>query len=85
MPAFHVSLNFDVQGPYLVTYPGPGQFYAALEEAFAALDRGAIDLALVGGVAHQRNVLVEHHFGRSIRPCRAALANGAAFLVIERA
>ena len=37
MPAFHVSVNFDIQGPYLVTYPGPGQFYLALEEAVAAL------------------------------------------------
>ena len=33
MPAFHVSLNFDIQGPYFVSYPGIGQFYLALEEA----------------------------------------------------
>src|SRR5437667_1190818 len=25
MPAFHVSTNYDIQGPYFVTYPGPGQ------------------------------------------------------------
>src|SRR4029078_7528726 len=38
MPAFHVSLNFDVQGPYFVGYPGVGQLYGALEEAAAALE-----------------------------------------------
>ena len=64
MPAFHVSLNLDVQGPYSVGYPGIGQFYLALEEAAAALDEGTIDLALVGGVADQDNVLVQHHFSR---------------------
>ena len=37
MPAFHVSVNFDVQGPYFVTYPGAGQLYLALEEAVDAL------------------------------------------------
>ena len=70
MPAFHVSINFDLQGPYLVTYPGAGQLYAALEEARVALETGAIDVALVGGVAHQRNFLVEHHVRRLGRPKR---------------
>src|SRR6266545_929174 len=64
MPAFHISVNFDIQGPYFVTYPGPGQFYLALEEACRALLANAIDVALVAGVAHQRNFLVAHHFGR---------------------
>src|SRR5439155_5672677 len=68
MPAFHVSTSFDVQGPYFVTYPGPGQFYLALEEALAALAEGEIDLALVGGAADQRNFLVEHHLGRLAHP-----------------
>lgn len=86
MPAFHVSLNFDVQGPYVVSYPGPGQFYCVLEDALAALESGAIDIALVGAVADQRNVLVEHHFSRIAPAVEASrLANGAAFLVIERA
>ena len=86
MPAFHVSLNFDIQGPYAVSYPGPGQFYAVLEDAFAALESNAIDVALVGAVADQRNVLVEHHFGRIEPPVDPSrLANGAGFLVIERA
>jgi len=84
MPAFHVSLNFDVQGPYHVAYPGAGQFYTALEEAFAALAAGAIDVALVGAVADQTNGLVEHHFARLTPPLPAAdLGNAAAFLVVE--
>ena len=61
MPAFHVSMNFDVQGPYWVGYPGAGQFYLALEEAVAALESGSIDRAVVGGVADQSNFLVRHH------------------------
>lgn len=84
MPAFHMSVNFDVQGPYFVTYPGPGQFYLALDAAVAALEAGAIDVALVGGVAHQRNFLVIHHHRRLDPPVPAeALADGAGCLVLE--
>jgi hypothetical protein len=85
MPAFHVSANFDIQGPYFVTYPGPGQFYVALEEALTALEEGSIDVALVGGVAHQRNFLVESHFAR-IEPRVPAekLDDAAGCLVLER-
>lgn len=85
MPAFHVSVNYDIQGPYFVTYPGPGQFYLALEEALVALETGLIDRAIVGGVAHQRNFLVEYHFRRSEPPGPAeALCDAAGFLVLER-
>jgi 3-oxoacyl-(acyl-carrier-protein) synthase len=84
MPAFHVSVNFDVQGPYFVTYPGAGQLYLALEAACAALADGAIDVALVGGVAHQRNFLVSQHFARLEPPVPAEhLADGAGFLTLE--
>lgn len=86
MPAFHVSLNFDIQGPYLVGYPGAGQFYVALDEAAAAIESGAIDVALVGAVADQRNVLVEHHMSRVDPPVTAdRLVDAAGFLVLERA
>ena len=86
MPAFHISTSFDLQGPYFVTYPGPGQFYLALEEACAALADGDIDVALVGGVAHQRNFLVEHHFSRLDRPVPPErLADAAGCLVLETA
>lgn len=86
MPAFHVSLNFDIQGPYAVSYPGAGQFYVVLEEALAALRTNAIDVALVGGVADQQNVLVEHHFSRITPAVQASrLENAASFLVLERA
>lgn len=85
MPAFHVSVNFDIQGPYFVTYPGPGQFYLALEEACQALADDAIDVALVGGVAHQRNFLVRYHFSR-LQPAvvEQELGDGAGFVALER-
>jgi len=84
MPAYHVSVNFDVQGPYCVTYPGPAQLYAALEEARAALDDGRIDIAIVGGVAHQSNFLVHHHFARIEPPVPAErLRDVGAALIFE--
>jgi 3-oxoacyl-[acyl-carrier-protein] synthase II len=84
MPAYHVSVSFDVQGPYCVTYPGPSQLYAALEEARAALSDRRIDVALVGAVAHQSNFLVRHHFAR-IEPSTPAdrLRDAAAVVVLE--
>ena len=86
MPAFHVSVNCNIQGPYFVTYPGPGQFYLALEEAVTALRAGTIDVALVVGVAHQRNFLVEYHFGRIDDPVPAEqLRDAAGCIVLERA
>lgn len=86
MPAFHISVNCNIQGPYFVTYPGPGQFYLALEEAVTALRAGTIDAALVAGVAHQRNFLVEYHFGRVDAPVpRERLRDAAGCLVLERA
>lgn len=84
MPAYHISANFDLQGPYFVTYPGPGQFYVALEEARVALETGEVDVAIVGGVAHQRNFLVFHHFSRIDHPVAAArLLDAAGCLVLE--
>lgn len=84
MPAFHVSSNFGIQGPYLTTYPGPGQLYQALEEAVFALEEGRIDVALLLGVAHQRNFLVRHHFARVDDPIAADdLLDGAGCLVLE--
>ena len=65
MPIFHISLNFKIQGPYFIAYPGVGQFYLALEEALFALEDDRIDLALLGGVADQDNFLVAHHFKKS--------------------
>ena len=86
MPAFHISVNFDVQGPYFTTYPGPGQFYAALEMAQLALEGGQAEAVIVGAVAHQRNFLVEHHHARLMPPVEAAqLVDGAACLVLESA
>lgn len=85
MPAFHVSACFGIEGPYLISYPSAGQLYAALEEACVALDDGRVDVAVVLGVACQRNFLVEHHFARGVPPVPAdALADAGAALVLER-
>jgi 3-oxoacyl-[acyl-carrier-protein] synthase II len=84
MPAYHVSVNFDVQGPYCVTYPGPAQLYAALDEARSAIADGRVDVALVGAVAHQSNFLVRHHFARLDPPVSAdRLRDVAAVIVLE--
>jgi 3-oxoacyl-(acyl-carrier-protein) synthase len=87
MPAFHVSLNLGMRGPYLVTYPCAGQFYLALESAAAALESGEVEAALVGGVADQNNFLVAYHFCRGRG--RRALdewegVDAAAFLCLEK-
>ncbi len=85
MPAYHVSASFDVRGPYLVAYPSMGPFALALEEALFALEEREIDVALVGGTAHQRNFLVEHHFERLVPPVpRERLRDLGAFLILER-
>ncbi len=85
MPAYHVSVNFDVQGPYCVTYPGPAQLYAALDEARAAIADDRVDVALVCGVAHQSNFLVRHHFARLDPPVAPdRLRDVAAVIVLER-
>ena len=86
MPAFHVSVNFDIQGPYFVTYPGPASSTSPWRRPSSRCATGGVDVALVGGVAHQRNFLVEHHFA----PARAAvpaddLRDAAGCLVLERA
>ena len=86
MPAYHVAANFDVQGPYAVLYPSAGQLYLALDEARASLEEGRVDVALVVGVAHQSNLLVEHHMGRIEPPVPAdRLRDAAATLVLCRA
>lgn len=85
MPAYHISACFDIQGEYFVTYPGPGQFYNALEEAISALVAGRINIALVGAVADQTNFLVSHHHSRLRPPVPPPdLRDGAGFLVLER-
>jgi 3-oxoacyl-(acyl-carrier-protein) synthase len=85
MPAFHVSSNFGITGPYFVTYPGAGQAYLALDEAKRALDANAIDAAVVFATAHQRNFLVEHHHQRLDHPVAPdALRDAACALILER-
>jgi 3-oxoacyl-(acyl-carrier-protein) synthase len=84
MPAYHVSANFDVQGAYYVTYPGPAQLYAALEEACAALDDRRVDVAIVGAVTAQSNFLVRHHFARIEPPVASSrLRDACAAIILE--
>lgn len=85
-PAFHVSTCFDLQGPYFITFPGPGQFYTALDEARLALLDGRAEVAVVGASAAQNNVLVAYHFSRTVPPIPAEdLIDAAGFLVLETA
>lgn len=85
MPAYHIAANFGIEGPYVVCYPSAGQLYLALLEAMAALDERRVDVALVTGVAHQRNYLVEHHMARiDDPPGDAALRDASATVVLER-
>jgi hypothetical protein len=84
MPAFHVSLNCGIQGPYFVTYPGAGQFYLALERAIAALSANEIDYALVGAVADQDNFLVEFDRAHKSSLRDRAIRDAGAFLLLER-
>ena len=85
VPAFHVSTCFDVQGPYFVTYPEPGQFYLALDQAIQMLRDGRCQVALVGATSDLDNALVRYHYRRlegTTDPDR--LRSGAGFLVLER-
>lgn len=85
MPAYHLSAAFDLQGPYVVAYPGVAQCYAVLEEAVAALEEERVDVALWGGVAHQRNMLVAHHLSRVGSPVAPdRLCDAGAVAVLER-
>jgi hypothetical protein len=83
MPAYHIAANFGIEGPYHVSYPSGGQLYLALEQAVEALEHGAIDRALVCGVAHQKNFLVEHHH-RRIGVSPEMLRDAAGTAVLER-
>lgn len=90
MPAYHSSTNLGVQGPYVTSYAGRGQLYTCLEEALWALREGQIERALWGGVAYQRNFLVEHHLTRVERPrgpggATLPLGDGAGVVVLEQA
>ncbi len=84
MPAHHLSANLDLQGEYLITYPGTAQLYLALSEAVERLQAGELSWALVGGVADQCNFLVENHLNK-VHPNREYLApDASAFMVLER-
>lgn len=84
MPAYHLSLNFDIRGRYVVGYPGIAQCYQALDQAALDLASGRCTRALLGAVADQCNFLVEFYFARS--PARSALerTDAAACLCLER-
>jgi len=83
MPAHHIAANLEIDGEYMVTYPGQGQAYHCLQEASARLREGVAKAVLLGGTADQCNFLVENHW-RKIRPGGGgALVDGAAFILLE--
>lgn len=85
LAAYHVSRAIGAEGPCTVTYPGAGQLHGALEDAVDALADGRVDAAVVGGVAAQRNWLVEHHHARLVPPVDPErLVDAAGFLVLRR-
>ncbi|VAW81976.1 hypothetical protein MNBD_GAMMA12-1980 [hydrothermal vent metagenome] len=84
MPAYHISANFGIQGPYFVTYPDAGQFYLAIEQAKMALLSNEIDVALIGAVADQNNFLVQHHLQRILEPEQLTRSDSAGFICLER-
>lgn len=86
MPAYHVSASFGLTGPYVVAYPGGGQLGLVLEEALAALAGGRVDTAVVLGVTHARNFLVEQGYAKLSPPVAAvSLRDAAACLILRRA
>jgi hypothetical protein len=83
LAAYHVSQALGIAGPCSVGYPGPGQLHGALQDATDALASGEIEVAVVGGVAAQRNWLVEHHHARLTPPVPPErLVDAAGFLVL---
>ncbi len=64
MPAYHVSYNMGIRGPYQINYPGPGQWFQSLQQAINDLQQHKIKVAIVGAVADQINPLVRHHVKR---------------------
>ncbi len=85
MPAFHVSLNFAIQGPSFVSYPGIAQAYQALTQAVDDLADGLVTHALVGAVADQHNFLVDFFFERAPQRRALARADAAGIFCLERA
>ncbi|MBF0106526.1 MAG: hypothetical protein HQM16_14520 [Deltaproteobacteria bacterium] len=83
MPLFHISVNYGITGPYFISYPGPGQFYLALLEAVRALEAGEVEIALVGGVAHQKNLLVDLFYKRVPELSGLKPVDAAGFIVLE--
>lgn len=83
MPAFHVSLNFGIRGPSMVSYPGIAQCYAVLQQACRDLHAGTIRHALIGAVADQGNFLVNFFFDRSADRRELARMDSAACVCIE--
>ncbi len=55
MPACHVSILFDLQGPNNTITTGASAGLQALEEAYRILERGSADLMLAGGAESKLN------------------------------
>ena len=82
MAVFHISVNLGMNGPYLITYPGTGQWHSALLRAWHDLADGVVDFALVGSVAEQNNLPVGYHFDRLYGAERPPAIDCAAFWLL---
>ncbi len=62
MPACHISVLFDLQGPNNTITTGPSAGLQAVGEAFRIIQRGAADLMVAGGAESKLNPLGYSHY-----------------------
>jgi 3-oxoacyl-[acyl-carrier-protein] synthase II len=62
MPACHISVLFDLQGPNNTITTGPSAGLQAIGEAFRIIQRGSADLMVAGGAESKLNPLGYSHY-----------------------
>ncbi len=62
MPACHISILFNLQGPNNTITTGPSAGLQAVGEAFRIIQRGAADLMVAGGAESKLNPLGYSHY-----------------------
>lgn len=70
MPACHVSILFDLQGPNNTLTTGVSSGLQAIGEAFRVIERGAADLMLAGGSESKLNPVGFSQYGAEGRLAR---------------
>ena len=65
MPACHIAIGMDARGPNNTITQGEASTLLALAEAQRLIERGAVDIAITGGVGRPMNptswIWIEHH------------------------